>query len=79
MMSDFMFPIYLATNKIQDQREDRRETEKSEQVQKAQLKIKTREARGRPRQNKREAKLKHGNLQISKGLYIIIWYCKYKG
>ena len=77
MMSDFMFPIYLATNQIQTQ--DRRETEKSEQVQKAQLKIKTREARSRPRQNKREAKLKHGNLQISKGLYIIIWYCKYKG
>ena len=79
MMSDFMFPIYLATNKIQNQREDRRETEKSEQEQKAQLKIETREAYGRPRQNKREAQLKHSNLQISKGLYIIIWYCKYKG
>ena len=76
MMSDFMFPIYLATNKI---KKNRRETEKSEQEQKAQLKIETREARSRPRQNKREAKLKHGNLQISKGLYIIIWYCKYKG
>ena len=58
---------------------NRRETEKSEQEQKAQLKIETREAGCRPRQNKREAKLKHGNLQISKGLYIIIWYCKYKG
>ena len=75
MMSDFMFPIYLATNKFQKQTE----TEKSEQEQKAQLKIETREARSRPRQNKREAKLKHSNLQISKGLYIIIWYCKYKG
>ena len=61
MMSDFMFPIYLATNKIQNQREDRRETEKSDQEQKAQLKIETREAHSRPRQNKREAQLKHGN------------------
>ena len=53
--------------------------EETPQIQKAQLKIEPREARSRPRQNKREAKLKHGNLQISKGLYIIIWYCKYKG
>ena len=52
-----------------DQRENRRETEKE---QKAQLKIETREAHSRPRQNKREAKLKHGNLQISKSLCIII-------
>ena len=74
MMSDFMFPIYLATNKIQKKTEGR----ETPQIQKAQLKIETREARSRPRQNKREAKLKHGNLQISKGLYIIIWYCKYK-
>ena len=77
MMSDFMFPIYLATNKIQNQRDNREETPQIQK--KAQLKIEPREARGRPRQNKREAKLKHGNLQISKGLYIIIWYCKYKG
>ena len=33
MMSDFMFPIYLATNKIQKE-----DTEKSEGEQKAQLK-----------------------------------------
>ena len=78
MMSDFMFPIYI-WQKTNFKKTDRRETEKSEQEQKAQLKIETREACGRPRQNKREAKLKHGNLQISKGLYIIIWYCKYKG
>ena len=69
MMSDFMFPIYLATNKIQ---KERRETEKSDQEQKAQQKIETREAHSRPRQNKKEAKLKHGNLQISKSLCIII-------
>ena len=69
---------YIFGNK-QISKTDRRETEKSEQEQKAQLKIETREAHGRPRQNKREAKLKHGNLQISKGLYIIIWYCRYKG
>ena len=30
MMSDFMFPIYLATNKIQNQREDRRIRERTE-------------------------------------------------
>ena len=69
---------YIFGNK-QNSKTDRRETEKSEQEQKAQLKIETREARCRPRQNKTEAKLKHSNLQISKGLYIIIWYCKYKG
>ena len=69
MMSDFMFPIYLATNKNQKNREE------TPQIQK---KAQPREAHGRPRQNKREAKLKHSNLQISKGLYIIIWYCKYK-
>ena len=34
MMSAFMFPIYLATNKIQNQRE----TEETEEEQKAQLK-----------------------------------------
>ena len=76
MMSDFMFPyIFWQQTKFKN----RRETEKSEQDQKAQLKIETREAGYRPRQNKKEAKLKHGNLQISKGLCIIIWYCKYKG
>ena len=65
---------YIFGNKqnSKSERENRRETEKEQQ---AQLKIETREAHGRPRQNKREAKLKHGNLQISKSLYIIIWYC----
>ena len=47
MMSDFMFPIYLATNKIQKKR---RETGESEKEQKAQLKIESRKAHGRPRQ-----------------------------
>ena len=70
---------YIFGNKQKFKKRDRRKPEKSEQEQKAQLKIETREACCRPRQNKREAKLKHGNLQISKGLYIIIWYCKYKG
>ena len=69
MMSDFMFPIYLAK---------KQKTKNREETPQIQKKAQPREARGRPRQNKREAKLKHGNLQISKGLYIIIWYCKYK-
>ena len=35
MMSDFMFPIYLATNKIQERREEsRQDTERSEEKQK---------------------------------------------
>ena len=48
MMSDFMFSIYLATNKIQNTRE----TGESEKEQKAQLKIESREAHGRPRQTR---------------------------
>ena len=71
MMSAFMFPIYLATNKIQKHR--REETPQIQQ--KAQLEIETREAHGRPRQTRERQKLKHGNLQISKGLCIIIRYC----
>ena len=68
MMSDFMFPIYLATNKIQKQKGDREIRSRTEGT----TEDRKREARGRPRQNKREAKLKHGNLQISKSLCIII-------
>ena len=60
MMSDFMFPIYLATNKIQKEREESRRTQRE-----IRGKTEGREARGRPRKT-REAKLKHGNLQISK-------------
>ena len=75
-MSDFMFPIYLATNKIQKQKGDREIRARTEGTTEDRNK---REAGCSPRQNKREAKLKHGNLQISKGLYIIIWCCKYKG
>ena len=61
---------YIFGNKQNSKTEGRQR--KSDQEQKAQLKIETREARSRPRQNKREAKLKHGNLQISKSLCIII-------
>ena len=44
MMSDFMFPIYLATNKIQDQRETEENPEERRDF------TETREAHGRPRQ-----------------------------
>ena len=77
MMSAFLFPIYLATNKIiqrEIQREDRKQLQK--------------EDRGTwyqerpivdPDRPEREAKLTHGNLQISKCLCNIIRSCnKYK-
>ena len=71
MMSAFMFPIYLATNKIQDQRQCRYRR-------KAQLKTEVwyqeRPTVG-PDRPEREAKLTHGNLQISKCLCIIIRSC----
>ena len=54
MMSAFMFPIYLATNKIQKEREKNRG--ESEEEQKAQLKIEPREAHGRPRQTRERGK-----------------------
>ena len=73
MMSAFMFPIYLATNKILYR-------EEGKQIQK--------EDRGTwyqerpvvgPDRPEREAKLTHGSLQISKCLCIIIKSCyKYK-
>ena len=72
MMSAFMFPIYLATNKIQNQ--------KKTQIQKEG----TTEDRGTwyqerpavgPNRPEREAKLTHGNLQISKCLCIIVRSC----
>ena len=47
MMSDFMLPIYLATNKIQRDSTDERELQK-----KAQLKIEPREACGWPKQTR---------------------------
>ena len=63
MMSDFMFPIYLATNKIQKRHREKKKSER--QTERDQRKTEGREARGRPRKT-REAKLRHGNLQISK-------------
>ena len=46
MMSDFMFPIYLATNKIQKRRKSEGHRERSEE------KTEKREARGRPRKTR---------------------------
>ena len=72
MMSAFMFPIYLATNKIQYK-------EEGKQIQK--------EDRGTwyqerpavvPNRPEREAKLTYSNLQISKCLCIIRSCYKYK-
>ena len=71
MMSAFMFPIYLATNKIQKRR----------QRHKVEGTTKDREAWNQerptvgPDRPEREAKLTHGNLQISKCLCIIIRTC----
>ena len=72
MMSDFMFPIYLATNKIQKQRRIRRRTEGTTKDREVWYQERPTVGQDKP---KREAKLKHGNLQISKGVYIIIRYC----
>ena len=55
MMSDFMFPIYLAANKIQ---KTHRREETPQIQQKAQLEIETREAHGRPRQTRERGKAK---------------------
>ena len=70
MMSAFMFPIYLATNKIQIRRRGKSEgsTEDREAW------YQDRPAVG-PIRPEREAKLTHGNLQISKRLCIIIRSC----
>ena len=72
-MSAFMFPIYLATNKIIN-------IEEGKQLQKEDRGTwyQERPAVG-PNRPEREAKLTHGNLQISKCLCIIIRsYYKYK-
>ena len=65
MKSAFMFPIYLATNKIQYRR--------GKQIQKEDRGTwyQERPAVG-PNRPEREAKLTHSNLQISKCLCIII-------
>ena len=67
MMSAFMLPIYLATNKIQGeiQKEGTAE-DRGTWIQERPLVGPNRPERG---------KLTHGNLQISKCLYIIIRSC----
>ena len=73
MKSAFMFPIYLATNKIQY-------IEEQNQIQKEDRGTwyQERPAVG-PNTPEREVKLTRGNLQISKCLCIIIRSCyKYK-
>ena len=72
MMSAFMFPIYLATNKIQNQGQKRGKTEGTTEDRGTW--IQERPAVG-PNRPKREAKLTHGDLQISKCLCIIIRSC----
>ena len=77
MMSAFMFPIYLTTNKIQKDNIDREDTEGT--TVSREVWYQERPAVG-PDRPEREAKLTHGNLQISKCLCIIIRSCKiYKG
>ena len=73
MNSAFMFPIYLATNKIQ-KGEDRKPLQKEDRG----TWYQERPTVG-PNRPEREAKLTHGNLQISKCLCIIIRsFYKYK-
>ena len=71
MKSSFMFPIYLATNKIQTQIQKEDITEdRGTWIQERPTVGPNRPERG---------KLTHGNLQISKCLCIIIRSCnKYK-
>ena len=71
MKSAFMFPIYLATNKIQKQ------IQKEDITEDRGTWIQERPAVGPNRPER--GKLTHGNLQISKCLCIIIRSCnKYK-
>ena len=67
MMSAFMFPIYLATNKIQKQIQKEGTTEDRGTW------IQERPAVGPNRPER--GKLTHGNLKISKCLCIIIKSC----
>ena len=77
MMSAFMFPIYLATNKIQKHNTEREDTEGTTESREAWYQVRPAQGPNRP---EREAKLTHGNLQISKCLCIIIRSCEiYKG
>ena len=73
MMSAFMFPIYLTTNKIHYW-EERKQLQKEDRG----TWYQERPVVG-PNRPEIEAKLTHGNLQISKCLCIIIRSCyKYK-
>ena len=73
MMSDFMFPIYLATNKIKKETQRiRGRTEGTTEDREVWYQERPAVGQDRP---EREAKLTHGNLQISKCLCIIIRSC----
>ena len=77
MMSAFMFPMYLATNKIQKDNIEREDTEGTTVSREVWYQERPTVGPDRP---EREAKLTHSNLQISKCLCIIIRSCKiYKG
>ena len=71
MMSAFMFPIYLATNKIQNQR---KQIQKEGTTEDRGTWIQARPAVG-PNRPEREAKITHSNLHISKCLCISIRSC----
>ena len=71
MMSAFMFPIYLAKNKIQNQR---KQIQKEGTTEDRGTWIQERPTVG-PNRPEREAKLTHGNFQISKCLCTIIKSC----
>ena len=70
MMSDFMFPIYLATNKIQNQR---KQIQKEGTTEDRGTWIQERPAVGPNRPER--GKLTHSNLQISKCLCTITRSC----
>ena len=72
MMSTFMFPIYLATIKIQKTQRIRGRTEGTTEDRKVWYQERPIEGPDRP---EKEAKLAHGNLEISKCLCTIIRSC----
>ena len=72
MMSAFMFPIYLETNKIQKKERIRGKTEGT--TEDRETWYQERPAVG-PNRTRERQKLTHGNLQISKNLCIIIRSC----
>ena len=72
MMSAFMFPIYLATNKIKKKQRNRGRTEGTTEDREVWYQERPMLGPDRP---EREAKLTHGNFQISKCLCTIIRSC----